>query len=413
MSNTKDLISAFSSFNSKLEKTTKKRVDLMGFSDITEFIPTGNYLLNAQMSGSLRGGYPNARSLGIGGDSGTGKTFLCLNAIKNAQEMGYAVFYIDTEGALDKKDFSNFGINMDLLSYTRIGVISEVKFYIHDIIKMKEENPDIKIMLIVDSLTHLETNKEVEDRAKGSNAQDMGLRAKELRQLFKSFTLKLSNLKIPLIFTSHTYSSMDQYSPKAMSGGSGPLYSASVVMMLSKGVLRADDDNTSKETGKEKTGVKVRSETDKNRLAKPEKIEIHISFHKGMNPYVGLQDYLSWENCGVERGNKLTEKEFKKLSSAEAEACSEFEVDGEKFYFRPKGAARNFILRCNGDVVPWREIFTSRVFTDQVIDELDKNVIQPKFKYSSLADIEAVEQLELQIENDLDELEKEADDSND
>lgn len=400
MSNSKDLIAAFGRFNDSLEKHTKKRVNLKGFSDITEYIHTGNYLLNAQMSGSLRGGYPNARSLGIGGDSGTGKTFLCLNAIKNAQDIGYVVFYIDTEGALDKKDFINFGVNMDLLNYKRIGIISEVKFFVHDIIKMSEENPGLKIMLIVDSLTHLETNKEVEDRAKGSNAQDMGLRAKELRQLFKSFTLDLSNMKIPLIFTSHTYSSMDQYTPKAMSGGSGPLYSASVVMMLSKGALKAEDDVSSDEDGKERTGVKVRSTTDKNRLAKPEKIEIHISFHKGMNAYVGLQDYLGWDACGVERGNKLTEKEFLKLKGAEAAACKPFEVDGEKFYFLSKPTARNFIIKFNGDVVPWREIFTDRVFTDAVIDELDKNVIQPKFKYSSLADVEAAEMNEL-VDDDI------------
>ena len=402
MSNTKDLISAFSSFNDKLEKTTKKRVKLMGFSDVTEFIPSGNFLLNAQLSGSLRGGYPNARSLGIGGDSGTGKTFLCLNAIKNAQLLNYAVFYVDTEGALDKKDFVNFGINMDLLNYKRIGIISEVKFFVHDIIKMKEENPDLKIMIIVDSLTHLETNKEVEDIAKGSNAQDMGLRAKELRQLFKSMTLDLSNLKVPLIFTSHTYSSMDKYNPKAMSGGSGPLYSASVVLMLSRGVLKGEDDVDSEADDKEKTGVKVRSNTDKNRLAKPEKIEFHISFHKGMNPYVGLQDYLGWENCGVARGNKLTEKEFSKLKGAEELSCSPFEVDGEQFYFLPKSSARNYIIKFNGDVVPWREIFTDRVFTDAVIDELDKNVIMPKFKYSSLADVEAAEMLELQMEEETD-----------
>ena len=304
MPQTKDLISAFGKFNELLEKTTKSRVSLRGFSDIDEYIHTGNYLLNAQMSGSLRGGYPNARSLGIGGDSGTGKTFLCLNAVKNMQALDYGVFYIDTEGALDRKDFENFGINMDLMNYKRIGVISEVKFFIADIIKMKEENPDLKIAIIVDSLTHLETNKEVEDVKKGNNAQDMGLRAKELRALFKSFTLDLSNLKIPLIFTSHTYSSQDQYTPKQMSGGGGPLYAASVVMMLSKGHLK--DDN------KTKTGVIVRSTTDKNRLAKPTKIEFHISFHKGMNPYIGLQDYLSWENCGVQRGNKLTEKEYNK-----------------------------------------------------------------------------------------------------
>jgi len=380
MANTKDLMSAFSRFNDNLEKHTKKRVKLRGFSDVTEYIDTGNYLLNAQMSGSLRGGYPNARSLGIGGDSGTGKTFLCLNAIKNAQAIDYAVFYIDTEGALDSNDFENFGVNMDLLNYKRIGIISEVKFFINDIIKMVEENPGLKIMIIVDSLTHLETNKEVDDITKGSNAQDMGLRAKELRQLFKSFTLDLSNLKIPLIFTSHTYASMDQYTPKAMSGGAGPLYGASVVMMLSKGHLK-DDSKT-------KTGVIVRSQTDKNRLAKPDKIEFHISFHKGMNPYVGLQDYISWENCGVGRGNKLTEKEFSKLKGAESDKCNKFEVDGETLYFLPKETARNYIIRHNGDVVPWREIFTNKVFIEPVLDELDKNVIIPKFKYSSLAEVE-------------------------
>lgn len=384
----KDLISAFSRFNDNLEKTVKKRVKLRGFSDVTEYIHTGNYLLNAQLSGSLRGGFPNARSVGLGGDSGAGKTFLCLNGIKNAQDMEYAVFYIDTEGALDQSDFENFGINMDMLKYLRIGVISEVKFFINDIIKMAEENPGLKIMIVVDSLTHLETNKEIEDRQKGSNAQDMGLRAKELRQLFKSFTLDLSNLKIPLIFTSHTYSSQDQYTPKQMSGGGGPLYSASIVALLSKGRLHNDNDITSQDSGKTRTGVIVRSKIDKNRLAKPEDIEFHISFHKGMNPYVGLQDYISWEGCGIARGNKLTEKEFSKLSGSDSEKCSPFEVDGEKFYFLPKDGARNYVNKWNGELIPWREVFTDKVFTDRVIDELDKNVILPKFKYSSLAEIE-------------------------
>ena len=65
---TSDMLAAFSKFNDKLEKETKGRVKLRGFSDIDEFIHTGNYLLNAQMSGSLRGGYPNARSLGVSGN---------------------------------------------------------------------------------------------------------------------------------------------------------------------------------------------------------------------------------------------------------------------------------------------------------------------------------------------------------
>lgn len=399
--NTAETLAAFSKFNDKLEKETKGRVKLRGFSDIDEFIHTGNYLLNAQMSGSLRGGYPNARSLGVSGDSGTGKTFLAMNAVYNAQKQGYVAFYIDSEGALDSKDFENFGIDMSLLNYKRMSKISEVKFYINDIIKTAEANPGLKIMLIVDSLTHLNTDKEVNDINKGSNAQDMGLRAKELRALFKSFTLDLSNLKIPLIFTAHNYAGQDQYAGKTMSGGGGPLYAASVVMMLAKGHLKDDEDDD-----KKKTGVVVRSNTDKNRLAKPERIEFHISFHKGMNPYVGLQDYISWDSCGVGRGSVISEREFGKLSDSDKKECREFEREGKKVYFQPKKSARNYINKWTGESIPWREIFTDKVFTDKVLDELDKNIIIPKFKYSSLSEVlkdeleELEDSFEKSIEND-------------
>ena len=40
------------------------------FSEVDEWIPTGNYLLNAQISGTLFGGVPNNRSFGVMGDPG-------------------------------------------------------------------------------------------------------------------------------------------------------------------------------------------------------------------------------------------------------------------------------------------------------------------------------------------------------
>ena len=54
------------------------------FSEVDEWIPTGNYLLNAQISGSLFGGVPNSRSFGVMGDPGTGKSFFCLNVVREA-----------------------------------------------------------------------------------------------------------------------------------------------------------------------------------------------------------------------------------------------------------------------------------------------------------------------------------------
>jgi RecA/RadA recombinase len=378
MASTKDAISAFNKFNDLLEKKVKSKVTLMGFSDIDEYIPTGNYLLNAQMSGSVFGGYPNTRSIGIAGDSGAGKTFLCLNAVRELQAKDYFVFYIDTEGAIDRSDYVKFGVDLDKLKYVRMGLISDVKFFVNDFIETMKENPGLKAAIFVDSVGMLDTDKSKRDMEAGKNASDMGLRSKEMRSLFKSFTLELSNLRVPFIFTNHTYASMDQYTPKGMSGGGGPEFSASIILMLSKGTLRDENKTT--------TGIIVRSKTRKNRLAKPIDIEFHISFHKGMNPYVGLEQFVSWDNCGVGRGNKLTEKEFSKLKADESSLCSKFEVNGETFYFLPKKLGKNYIVRHNGDEVPVKEFFSARLFTDEVLKVLDEKIIKPTFKFPETQD---------------------------
>lgn len=40
------------------------------FSRVDEWIHSGNYLLNAQLSGTLFGGYPNSRSVALAGETG-------------------------------------------------------------------------------------------------------------------------------------------------------------------------------------------------------------------------------------------------------------------------------------------------------------------------------------------------------
>jgi hypothetical protein len=110
------------------------------------------------------------------------------------------------------------------------------------------------------------------------------------------------------------------------------------------------------------------------------------SFYKGMNPYVGLEQYVNWENCGVGRGNKLTEKEFLKLKPDESDLCSKFELAGETFYFLPKKLGKTYIIRHNGDAVPVKEFFSARLFTNEVLTELDEKVIKPTFKFPETQD---------------------------
>jgi len=395
----KDVFSEFNKQLDKLAESSKMEVELKGFSDISEYIDTGNYILNAALTGSILGGYPNARSVCIAGEPSTGKTFLCLNAAREAQKMGYYIMYIDTEGAIDQKDFSNFGVDLTKLRYIRLGTVSDVKFAVASAIKVIKDiindNPTAKFMLFVDSIGQLETGKERNDAVQGKDTSDMGLRAKQLRAAFRNFTLDLSNLKVPMIFTNHLGDDpANIYAGKKTGGGKGPEYAASTIIYLGKGTLK---------DGETKTGIIVKIMIKKNRLAKPiEGIEIHISHLKGMNRYVGLQQFMSWEGCGVARGKKLTEKEYSKLSDADKAKAKPFKVGEEQLYLIESNQAKNYIIKWTGEAVPVKYLFTSQVFTEKVLKELDETVIKPMFKYATMSEILADEVNDLDISGDTD-----------
>jgi RecA/RadA recombinase len=338
------------------------------FSEVDEWIPTGNYLLNAQISGSLFGGVPNTRSFGVMGDPGTGKSFFCLNVVREAQKIGYHVIYCDTEGAIDKSSAIKFGIDSTNIRYQPIQTVSQFQTFVSNVLdlvkkaKAKGDNP--KILIVLDSLGMLSTDKELADAMKGHNAADMGAKAKELRKLFRVITLDLTAAKIPLICTNHVYAGGGYLPTKESSGGDGPIFAMSVVAFLSKAQLK-DGAGT-------KTGIICTSTLKKSRFTIPEQIKFHISFSHGMNPYVGLQDYVSWEACGIERGK------FEEVKNPE--------TGKKESIFKPNASSTRWGVKHLGKTVASTELFTERVFTKEVLEQLDVNVIKDKFKFPDLAD---------------------------
>lgn len=331
------------------------------FSEVDEWIPTGNYLLNAQLSGSLFGGIPNTRSLGLMGDPGTGKSFVCLNVAREAQKKGYDVIYCDTEGAIDKSTAIKFGIDANKVRYQPIRTVSEFQTFVSNLVsivkKSKEAGASPKILLIVDSLGMLSTDKELNDAIIGKNAADMGAKAKELRKLFRVITLDLTAARIPLICTNHVYAGGGFFPTKESSGGDGPIFAMSVISFLSKAQLKEGNSTT-------KTGIIVTSNLKKSRFTIPEPVKFHISFANGMNPYVGLQDFVTWEACGIERG-KLEEVKNK---------------DGVKeIVFTPNASSTRWAIKHLGKTVTSSQLFTPEIFTQDVLQQLDERVIQPHF----------------------------------
>jgi RecA/RadA recombinase len=318
------------------------------------------------------------------GDPGTGKSFVCLNVAREAQKKGYDVIYCDTEGAIDKSSAIKFGIDANKVRYQPIKTVTEFQTFVANLLelvkKAKASGGNPKILLILDSLGMLSTDKELRDAIEGKNAADMGAKAKELRKLFRVITLDLTAAKIPLVCTNHVYAGGGYIPTKESSGGDGPIFSMSVISFLSKAQLKEGNSTT-------KTGIIVTSNLKKSRFTIPEPVKFHISFANGMNPYVGLQDFISWDACGIGRG-KL--EEVKNASGV------------KEMVFTPSESPQaRWAVKHMGKTITSSQLFTAEVFTEDVLKQLDENVIKKHFILPSMgSNDEITSALEADIEDE-------------
>ena len=154
---------------------------------------------------------------------------------------------------------------------------------------------------------------------------------------------------------------------------SGIVYGSSVIMNLAKAQLKEST---------EVVGQRVIAKAQKNRFCKPTPCEFEIRFDTSLNPYKGLQDYVTWDSCGVGRGKFIDEKEYSKLTPVAQSSCRLCTANNQ--YFMPNNGRT--ICNDDGSTYPIEEFFTSKVFTDDVLERLDK-VISPLYTYGSSEEV--------------------------
>jgi RecA/RadA recombinase len=362
------------------------------YSRIDEWIGTGNYLLNAQISGSIFKGIPNSRSIVFSGVSGCGKTFMILNALREAQAKGYFAIYGDSEAAVDEELMIKFNIDPTRVRYQPLKTVIQTRHFIANLCQQLKEKRDKgfevpKIMMIIDSLGNLATEKETADALSGSDKRDM-TKQQNLKSMFRIITTDLAELKIPLLVTNHVYASIGGYFPSnVQSGGTGAIYNASIILEFTKAGLK-DGDQDAADAGQAKTGLIITSKVVKNRFVRPIPIKFHLSFYKGMNPYVGLENYTSWEACGIGRG-KLTEEILEELQwEDEAKTVPKMfrgkqKVERTKtgnWIYERDDKANTFAIKHLNRTIKGSGIFNGEVFSREVLEAIDK-VIGPIFHF--------------------------------
>ena len=341
------------------------------------FVSTGCYLLDAALSAKLiGGGILGGRIFGLLGESGAGKSFIAYSICKSAQKDGYSVIYIDTENSIDLEGITKFGIENtnDKLRLIRSNKVEDINMSLTQLLdELKEaklggfEIP--KILIVLDSIGMMSSNKEKEDLLKGAMKQDM-TRAKGLNALFRSISSDLGYLDIPMVCCNHTYLSQDLFPKEISKGGMGLVYSASVLGFLSKSKLKSGDED---EMDLGQSGISVLFKTQKNRLAKPKKIRFDISFLNGLNKYSGLDAFCRpeyFEKIGVAKGKMDVDKKTGEMS------------------FVP-GGNRWYINHLNKSVTT-KQLFTPEIFTKDVLERMAP-IVNDYFRFKSLDEIEEVE----------------------
>ena len=357
-------------------------MDKSTFSRIDEYIGSDNYLLNACLSGSLFGGIPNNRSVCFAGPSGTGKTFLLLNVIRQAQKQGYQIIFYDSETAVDIDIINKFGIDPTQFRYEPCNTIQEFRTSITNLISIineqKRKGADTpKIMVCLDSLGNLASQKEIDDAMSGSDKADM-TRAKTIKSLFRILGTQLAESKIPFVFTNHTYSGQSFIPIVTAGGGTGPEYFASIILFLRKAQLKE---------GGNKAGIVVTATPNKNRFAKPTPIKFIIHFDKGMNAFIGLENYISWDICGIAKGNIIQAKDIDKqnVSDKEKEKLRDniwtSSANGLELTILKNDKARKWVSKTVSDTIDVQELFSPIGFPMEVLKQLDENAIKAAFQY--------------------------------
>lgn len=254
-------------------------------AEFSGYIDTGSYALNAQLSGSINGGLPNNKVLGLAGDPATGKTFFGLGIVRNFlekhEDAGAVVF--DTESATTNDMMVKRNIDSNRVVIVEPITVQEFKTHALQMLAYYEKTEDRPPMIyMLDSLGQLSTSKEIEDSTAGSETKDM-TRSQLLKGAFRTLRLKLARVEVPLIVTNHIYSTMSQYEEKQMSGGSGLKYAADFIAFLTKSKLKDDE--------KKVVGNIITVKLTKSRITKEQtSVEVCLRYDTGLDRYYGLFD---------------------------------------------------------------------------------------------------------------------------
>jgi RecA/RadA recombinase len=270
--------------NSTLEYTaTLLDSKIYGKGDmITTQVPAINVALSGEMSGGFAPGILQVAAPSKHFKSGF--ALLMVASFLRKYPDGIILFY-DSEFGTPKSYFKTFNIPPENIVHSPVTTVEELR---HDFsVQFEGLHRDDKVMIIVDSIGNLASQKETQDAIEGNDKADM-TRAKILKSFFRIVGPKLVIKDIPMVVINHTYKTLEMYAKTIVGGGTGSVYNSDNIWIVGR---QQDKDGT------DIAGYDFVITVEKSRYVKEKsKIPINISYETGINKWSGM---LEW---GVESG---------------------------------------------------------------------------------------------------------------
>jgi len=290
--------------NTKFKETNHKVAyfldkDVDSPSNITDWISTGNDIVDLAIANRPNAGLPVGRIIEIMGETAAGKSLLTASILAQCQRKGGLSIYIDTENAVANDFFEMLGMDLSKMIYAPVETIEDAFAIVETIIeKVRGADKNRLVCIAIDSIMGATTKVEQEaDYEKDGFATTKAI---VLSKAMRKITNMIGRQKVCLILTNQLRDKVGVmgFGEKTQtSGGKAVGFHASVRLSLyNLGMIKKSDGTV--------IGAKTKLKIKKNRLGPPSReVEYDIYFDSGIDSAPSWIDELVKYKLVKKRGS--------------------------------------------------------------------------------------------------------------
>lgn len=252
------------SFTKTFDATTLRRTSRI---EAYETISTGSLALD--MATGV-GGYVEGRIHQLWGPEATGKTTLCLNAVREAQRKhpNKMVGYVDMEQSLDLDWALTQGVDLEGMYHFQPDSAEDVSDAMGQMLLAEDRSQGLFSMVIVDSIGGMVPETELE---KTAEQQDVGTQAKIVTRMVKAGAVRARKHGTVILLVNQVRSNIAKYGPETGTSGGWALKHANTMVFKTSRTGQSPYMVTDDDGDKVQAGVQIGVQVTKNKVAAPKR----------------------------------------------------------------------------------------------------------------------------------------------